>query len=153
MLENRSNQPRTLKAVFSCNSIYYTGVIANLIKKAQGEFTLEGGEKETLVMTVHPEDYMGNLVDHCMLKINAVIKIKETKQSWSGEDDFIMDKPKLRIGIPDRLTAGRFAKVTLSFTNPLDVPLTKCQISLECSGAIWPTKEKVHDVAAKSGFY
>ena len=50
-------------------------------------------------MTVHPEDYMGNLVDHCMLKINAVIKIKETKQSWSGEDDFIMDKPKLRIGV------------------------------------------------------
>ena len=55
--------------------------------------------------------------------------------------------------IADRLTAGRFAKVTLSFTNPLDVPLTKCQISLECSGTIWPTKEKVHDVAAKSGFY
>ena len=50
-------------------------------------------------MTVRPEDYMGLLVDHCMLKVNAVIKIKETKQSWSGEDDFIMDKPKLKIGV------------------------------------------------------
>ena len=50
-------------------------------------------------MTVHPEEYMGNLVDYCMMKINAVIKVKETKQSWSGEDDFIMDKPKLNIEV------------------------------------------------------
>ena len=55
--------------------------------------------EETLAMTVHPEEYMGNLVDYCMLKINAVIKVKETKQSWSGEDDFVMDKPKLNIEV------------------------------------------------------
>ena len=55
--------------------------------------------------------------------------------------------------IPDRLTAGKFAKVSLSFTNPLDVPLTNCKISLECSGTIWPTEEKVHDVAPKAGFF
>ena len=48
---------------------------------------------------------------------------------------------------------GRFAKVTLSFWNPLDVPLTRCSVSLECSGTIWPTKEKVQDVRGKSGFY
>ena len=50
-------------------------------------------------MTVHPEEYTGQLVDYCMLKINAVIKVKETKQSWSGEDDFVMDKPKLNIEV------------------------------------------------------
>ena len=50
-------------------------------------------------MTVRPEEYMGLLVDYCMLKINAVIKIVETKQSWSGEDDFILDKPKLQIQV------------------------------------------------------
>ena len=55
--------------------------------------------EETLAMTVHPEEYTGQLVDYCMLKINAVIKVKETKQSWSGEDDFVMDKPKLNIEV------------------------------------------------------
>ena len=50
-------------------------------------------------MTVHPEEYMGLLVDYCMLKINAVIRIKETNQAWSGEDDFIMDKPKIKIQV------------------------------------------------------
>ena len=55
--------------------------------------------------------------------------------------------------IPDLLTVGRAAKVTLSFTNPLAVPLTRCSVSLECAGTIWPVKEKVSDVSPKSGFY
>ena len=50
-------------------------------------------------MTVRPEEYMGLLVEHCMLKVNAVIRIKETNQAWSGEDDFIMEKPKLKITV------------------------------------------------------
>ena len=41
----------------------------------------------------------------------------------------------------------------MSFTNPLDIPLTGCSISLECPGTIWPTKEKVRDVGVKAGFY
>ena len=64
-------------------------------------------------MTVYPEEYMDLLVEYCMLKINAVIKVLETNQSWSGEDDFSMEKPKLSIQVIfyyDR----RFIKVTKS---------------------------------------
>ena len=50
-------------------------------------------------MTVYPDDYMGLLVDYCMLKFNAVVRIKETNQAWGGEDDFIMEKPKLKIQV------------------------------------------------------
>ena len=50
-------------------------------------------------MTVYPEEYMDLLVEYCMLKINAVIKVLETNQSWSGEDDFSMEKPKLSIQV------------------------------------------------------
>ena len=46
--QNKSNQPRTLNCRFTCNSIYYTGIIANLIKHAKGEFTLQAGESNTL---------------------------------------------------------------------------------------------------------
>ena len=45
-IENRSNQVRTLKAVVSCNSIYYTGILANLVKKSQGEFELQPGQSK-----------------------------------------------------------------------------------------------------------
>ena len=50
-------------------------------------------------MTVYPEEYMDLLVEYCMLKINAVIKVIETNQSWSAEDDFSMKKPKLSIQV------------------------------------------------------
>ena len=55
--------------------------------------------EETLAMTVYPEEYMDLLVEYCMLKINALIKVLETNQSWSGEDDFSMEKPKLSIQV------------------------------------------------------
>ena len=46
LIQNRSNQVRTLKAVVSCNSIYYTGILANLVKKSQGEFELQPGQSK-----------------------------------------------------------------------------------------------------------
>jgi hypothetical protein len=54
--------------------------------------------------------------------------------------------------VKDKLTAGKFAIVSLSFTNPLDVPLTNCKVNLECSGAIFPMSEKVEDVESKGEF-
>ena len=50
-------------------------------------------------MEVHPDEYVGLLVDYCMIKFNSVIRIKETNQTWSDEDDFIMEKPKLKIQV------------------------------------------------------
>ena len=42
--------------------------------------------------------------------------------------------------------------VTFTFTNPLDVPLTNCQLSFEGSGTIWPVNERVEDVPASGEF-
>lgn len=52
-----------------------------------------------MALTIHPSDYMGKLVDYCMMKIYSLIKIKETNQTWSEEDDFVMQKPKLQIQV------------------------------------------------------
>ena len=52
-----------------------------------------------LALTIDPDHYMGRLVDYCMVKINALVTVKETGQSWSGEDDLIMEKPKLDIEV------------------------------------------------------
>ena len=54
----------------------------------------------------------------------------------------------LSFKVADKLTAGKDTIVTFSFTNPLDVPLTNCQLSFEGSGAIWPVNERVEDVPA-----
>ncbi len=119
--QNRSRSARTVKALLSSSSVYYTGITANPVKKAQGEFVLAPGQSEskttlhfpiitttndnvccaedTLSLTIRPDDYLGRLVDYCMMKIYALIKVKETHQTWSDEDDFVMEKPKLKVEV------------------------------------------------------
>lgn len=50
-------------------------------------------------MTIYPEDYMDKLVDYCMIKLYSLIKVKETNQIWSDEDDFVLEKPGLAIEV------------------------------------------------------
>ena len=34
-----------------------------------------------------------------MVKIYSQIRVKETKQTWSEEDDFILEKPQLKLEV------------------------------------------------------
>eukprot|EP00095_Tigriopus_kingsejongensis_P000537 maker-scaffold356_size197960-snap-gene-0.33 protein:Tk00537 transcript:maker-scaffold356_size197960-snap-gene-0.33-mRNA-1 annotation:"hypothetical protein TcasGA2_TC013507" len=149
VLENRSDKDRTLKAVLSCSSIYYTGVTANPVKKCRGEFVLSPRQKDTLVLTVYPDEYMGRLVDYCMMKIYTMIKVKETNQTWSEEDDFVLEKPKLKLRVANRFQMGRSGQVQITLTNPLEVPLTKCKMTLDGSGAFDEVKNSLADISPK----
>lgn len=40
-IKNKSNEERNVKAVLSAGSIFYTGIKAKLVKKAQGEFKMK----------------------------------------------------------------------------------------------------------------
>lgn len=40
-IQNRSEEERTIQAILSAGSVYYTGVKANLVKKASGKFVLQ----------------------------------------------------------------------------------------------------------------
>jgi hypothetical protein len=108
--------------------------------------------EDTLALTVHPSDYMGRLVDYCMVKIYALIRIEETNQTWSEEDDFILDKPKLVAEPLGRLQTGRLGRIKLSFVNPLDVELTNCRLTTEAPGTIREVREKLPDVGPKATF-
>lgn len=39
-IKNKSAQPRHVQAILSAGSVYYTGVKANLVKRATGKFTI-----------------------------------------------------------------------------------------------------------------
>ena len=55
--------------------------------------------EDTLALTVYPSDYAEKLVEYCMVKIYSQIRVKETKQTWSEEDDFILEKPQLKLEV------------------------------------------------------
>jgi len=40
-IKNKSDEMRTIQAILSAGSVYYTGVKANLVKRASGDFVLQ----------------------------------------------------------------------------------------------------------------
>ena len=50
-----------------------------------------------MLLKVNPGEYMDKLVEYCMVKVYSMIRVVDTNQTWSGEEDFMMDKPRLEI--------------------------------------------------------
>ena len=98
---------------------------------------------DALSITVDPSEYMEHLVDYCLVKLYAVVRVKETHQFWSQEDDFSLVKPKLQIQQLGQLSAGRLGRLRFSFNNPLEgsTALTRGRITVECPGAFSEIRE------------
>lgn len=148
-LRNASNEARTLQASMGASSIYYNGIIADLVKKATGTFLLQPGQEEVLALTVRPEEYMGKVVEYCMFKVVGMIRVVETNQTWSEEDDFLMDKPKLLLELEGEAKRRTVCSLKVSFSNPLNEILTDCSFSLEAPGVLRKMNLKFRDVEAQ----
>lgn len=111
-IENKSEEVRNISAMLSASSVFYTGATGETIKKAQGVFSVKGGEKEVLKIHVEPSEYLNKLVEHSLVKIYAIANVKETKQTWSEEDDFALTKPALEIQINDQAQIGKECRVS-----------------------------------------
>lgn len=111
-IQNKSNDVRTITAVLSVNSVHYTGTIASRLKRNQGEFIVRAGQREVLKVHLTPSDYMDKLVDHSLIKIYALAHVKETRQTWSEEDDFILTKPRMSVQARGSARVGQECYVT-----------------------------------------
>lgn len=117
-IKNKCKHVRKIKAVLSAGSVFYTGVKAHTVKKAQGEFTMKPHTSqysfselvfavsifircpaEQLMMKVTADDYLDKLVEYCILKLYAVASVTETNQTWADEDDFQVVKPKIDVRV------------------------------------------------------
>merc|ERR1712137_963968 len=74
------------------------------------------------------------------------LQFLETKQCWSEEDDFQLEKPKLDVQIRGTPQVGQDSFVTFSFMNPLSVNLTDCEFTFEGPGLVRPQTVKYRDV-------
>jgi hypothetical protein len=54
---------------------------------------------ETLQVRISWDEYRDKIVDYGHIKICAMASVQETKQSWSEEDDFQLEKPKLDVQV------------------------------------------------------
>lgn len=145
-IENKSNETRTIQAVLSTASIFYTGVQAKKVKKVDGNFTLDPQQSEMLGITVKPEEYMDKLVDYSMMKIYAIAVVKETRQTWTEEDDFAVEKPKLQLEVQGAARVGESVAFNCTFTNPLNKALRDCYFTFEGPGITRPITVKFRKI-------
>lgn len=151
-LENRSNEVRTIDAMLSASSVYYTGITISTLKKASGTFQIQPGQKETMRIRVTLEDYQSKFADHTLVKIFSIANVKETHQTWSEEDDFLLIKPNLVIHINGDLRVGQGCTAEFTFTNILPRKLTDCTISVEGPGLQRPKIVKCRDLEPNEVF-
>ena len=59
-----------------------------------------------MTLTVRPEEYMDQLVDYNIVKVYAVVRVIETNQFFSDEDDFTLVKPSLKVEQVGQLQVG-----------------------------------------------
>ncbi|CAH0548098.1 unnamed protein product [Brassicogethes aeneus] len=135
-IENKSDQVRTINAVLSSGSVYYTGVKSHTIKESHKELKMKPQSTAQLSMTVKSDQYMDKLVEHGIIKLDAIATVKETGQTWLGKDDIQIIKPKININIPTDIIAREPTLVRLSFVNPMKKWLTDCKINVAGSSML-----------------
>ncbi|KAK3851990.1 hypothetical protein Pcinc_041401 [Petrolisthes cinctipes] len=138
VVTNNASEPRKVSAYLTARSIYYTGINVSLIKKAEGRFVLQPKQSQDVALTVQYSEYWKKMVEQCMMKIYAICRVEETGQTWTDEDDFQVDKPKLNIEVKGELRVKQQGEAKLSFKNPLDIPLTECHLSVDGAGLMRP---------------
>jgi len=146
-VENKSDNVRTLETIVSCCSLFYNGVPAHRIKVARGRFSLKALEKDSVRLVVNAADYLGRLVEYCHLKVTCLTRVIETGETWSGEEDFLLDKPRLSLLLEGEAFRRRQVKVQVTFRNPLDEELTQCYFLFEASGVVRKARQPFRDVA------
>ncbi|XP_045033686.1 hemocyte protein-glutamine gamma-glutamyltransferase isoform X1 [Daphnia magna] len=145
-IQNRSQEMRTITSILTANSVYYTGVTARRLGRSDRQFVLQPGGRETLQIRVSWDEYRDKIVDYGHIKIYAMASVQETKQSWSEEDDFQLEKPKLDVQVRGNPQVGQDCFVTFSFMNPISVTLTECEFTFEGPGLVRAQTVKYRDV-------
>ncbi|KAK3086357.1 hypothetical protein FSP39_017356 [Pinctada imbricata] len=136
MVKNTSFQRRTLEGKIICETITYTGEWQAIIKEHSFNTVIGPNAEGEVSMQVRASDYLDRLTEHASMKVSAMLKVLETGQVESWQDDFLLRKPELNLEVSsEKVFVGKPFECRVSFTNPLSRrPLTGCSITIEGPG-------------------
>lgn len=147
---NTSDQKRTVFIYLTAASRYYIGTKAQLIARAEGQFTLAPKETKSLSLPVTADQYYHKLVEYGMVKLVALCNVKETSYSWADEDHFEFLKPRIKVEVLSKAIWNKPLRLRFSFTNPLNLSLTDCLLTVDGPGLVRPNKIPIDKVGPKA---
>ncbi|KAK3085453.1 hypothetical protein FSP39_003584 [Pinctada imbricata] len=135
---NRTDEEQLIHGTVSCKPENYAAEELGRIKFKDIDGIIppkaEDG-KVSLEVVVTVDDYMGRLHDGCYISVVGVIFNNTTLQASLIERTIRLIKPDLKVEIvEDSIEVNKDFYVIVSFTNPLNVPLTDCEIDIDAKG-------------------
>ncbi|ELU14710.1 hypothetical protein CAPTEDRAFT_122859, partial [Capitella teleta] len=130
-ISNQSSEERTVKMTLTVQVVYYTGVVACVIKKEAHSVKCKPKADGEVKMKVTVNDYLNKLVDMCIIKMSCMARVVETNQFFCESDDFRLIKPDIMVKAPSVVKTDEAYEVEAAFTNPLNRSLTRCDFTIE----------------------
>ncbi|CAL1532743.1 unnamed protein product [Lymnaea stagnalis] len=131
-MKNNGDKDRTVSGQVDVHSMYYTGVVADEVKRSPfNNLVIKPKQEVSQVITVTQEEYFKKLKDFCMLDVSVWALVQETNQHFIKKGDYRLRKPHLQIQSPKEAKVGEEIKVEVSFINPLNTSLTNCFIIVD----------------------
>ncbi|XP_037297754.1 annulin isoform X2 [Manduca sexta] len=134
-IKNRSsiNQHR-VKGVLRVDTVTYTGVTGDGVKRYDFDVTLAPEGKENVQMLVTFDDYYKKLVDQASFNIACLATIVEKEFDYFAQDDFRVRNPDIKISIDGKPMSRQEFTVNVKVENPLPIPLKNCKFYIQGVG-------------------
>lgn len=130
-MKNESGERRAVSGRMWLMSGFYTGVPGKRMKGEDYSVDLAHGEDKSVTLTLAPEEYVERMNPEASLQLYACFLVAGTKQQYVTTQAFTLRKPVLTIAVPEEVKVDNEYEGTVSFTNPLAVPLTNVNITIE----------------------
>ncbi|KAK8786751.1 hypothetical protein V5799_023478 [Amblyomma americanum] len=131
-VSNNQHKPCHASVTVIVTSITYNNEFPVTISSVAYNVTLPAGQEKTYHITVRPQDYVKTLRGECMISIEATVTYG--KEIAYSQSILIVQLPKLNVDVAPIGPSGE-VHYNVSMKNPLAIPLTNCQLSLELPGS------------------
>lgn len=162
-LSAKNNENQNVKMIFAKISVApedYTGGVGNAFFENNfpvDDAELKPGEEKIFTALLKHEDYLPKVVDQAHFAIIATAKYGVLGGDGNAYDvrkqhNFRFRRPDLDVTCPKTVRKGEKIQFEVSFKNPLDIPLTNCDISMDSAGIENIDDLKQNDVPANGEY-
>lgn len=134
-IKNRSSlSEHKVKGVLRVDTVTYTGVTGDGVKKYEFDLTLAPEAKDQIKLTVTFNDYYKKLIDQASFNIACLATIVDRQFDYFAQDDFRVRNPDIKISIEGKPVSRQEFTATVKLENPLPIPLKKAKFYIQGPG-------------------
>ncbi|XP_067652853.1 protein-glutamine gamma-glutamyltransferase 4-like [Haliotis asinina] len=128
---NTGDMTRTVSIAMTCTNTDYTGDLEIVVaKKKETNLVMDVGAVKVITVKIDTVDMLKTALGRTY-KCSALATVKESDNTLKRWEEVTVRNPTLDITAPEKCKKEGEITATVSFTNTLKIPLTKCKLSME----------------------